>query len=76
VRECEEVATNAIFRAIAVTTNVTREDEVKAMVEETMSTFGRIDYAANIAGVRWSKISGSVLNHATRTDRGTGSEAF
>jgi len=53
LQECDKVATNPKFLAITVKTNVVNEGEVKEMVEETMSTFGRLDYATNIAGVRW-----------------------
>jgi len=52
LKECSRVATHPKFRAIAVKTDVTKEEEVKGMVEEAVGTFGRIDYAANIAGAR------------------------
>ena len=39
-------------RAIAVRCNVADEADVAAMVEQTVSTFGRLDAAANNAGVQ------------------------
>ncbi len=39
------------YRAIAVRCNVADEAEVTAMVEQTVSTFGRLDAAYNNAGV-------------------------
>lgn len=37
--------------AIFLKTDVAREDDVKAMVEKTVETFGRLDFAFNNAGV-------------------------
>jgi len=34
-----------------VHTDVSKEEDVKAMVQKAVDTFGRIDYAANVAGV-------------------------
>jgi len=52
LQECDKVATSPNFRAITIEIDVSKEDDVKGMVEETVSTFGRIDYAANIDRVR------------------------
>jgi NAD(P)-dependent dehydrogenase (short-subunit alcohol dehydrogenase family) len=38
-------------KAIFVKTDVSQEHEVKAMVEQTLATFGRLDYAFNNAGI-------------------------
>ena len=51
VQECKQLATNPKFQAIAVAVDVTKEEEVITMVRKAVETFGRIDYAANIAGV-------------------------
>jgi len=37
--------------AIFVTTDVSQERDVKAMIAQTLATFGRLDYAFNNAGV-------------------------
>lgn len=49
--ELEAVATNPDFRCITVTVNVADEASVRAMVAKAVEAFGRIDYAANIAGI-------------------------
>jgi NAD(P)-dependent dehydrogenase (short-subunit alcohol dehydrogenase family) len=38
-------------KAIFVKTDVSKESDVKAMVEQTLATFGRLDYAFNNAGI-------------------------
>jgi NAD(P)-dependent dehydrogenase (short-subunit alcohol dehydrogenase family) len=38
-------------KAIFVKTDVSQERDVKAMVEQTLATFGRLDYAFNNAGI-------------------------
>jgi NAD(P)-dependent dehydrogenase (short-subunit alcohol dehydrogenase family) len=38
-------------RALAVRCDVTRRDEVKAALEQTADTFGRLDFAFNNAGI-------------------------
>jgi NAD(P)-dependent dehydrogenase (short-subunit alcohol dehydrogenase family) len=38
-------------KAIFVKTDVSKERDVKAMVEQTLATFGRLDYAFNNAGI-------------------------
>ncbi|KAF8914526.1 short-chain dehydrogenase/reductase SDR [Mucidula mucida] len=50
------VATNPTFRTLTSHIDVTKEDQVVQMLKDTMKTFGRVDYAANIAGVSttWS----------------------
>lgn len=45
------MATNPEFKYHLSETDVTKEGGVVQMVQDTMKTFGRIDYAANIAGV-------------------------
>lgn len=45
------MATNPGFKSHISETDVTKEDQVVQMVQDTLKTFGRIDYAANIAGV-------------------------
>jgi len=50
--------------AIFVKTDVAVEAEVKALVEQTVATYGRLDVAFNNAGVEWS----GPLTEATEAD--------
>ena len=52
VRSAAEELVAASHKAIAVRCNVADEAEVAAMVEQTVSTFGRLDAAFNNAGVQ------------------------
>ena len=52
VRSAAEELVSAGHKAIAVGCNVADEAEVAAMVEQTVSTFGRLDAAYNNAGVQ------------------------
>src|SRR5437660_11847024 len=52
VREAAERLVVAGHKAIAIRSDVTDEAQVKAMVEQTVSTFGRLDAAFNNAGVQ------------------------
>ena len=52
VRSAAEELVSAGHKAIAVGCNVADETEVAAMVEQTVSTFGRLDAAYNNAGVQ------------------------
>ena len=52
VRSAAEELVAASHEAIAVRCNVADEAEVAAMVEQTVSTFGRLDAAFNNAGVQ------------------------
>jgi NAD(P)-dependent dehydrogenase (short-subunit alcohol dehydrogenase family) len=47
VRLVKEAGSDGIF----VRTNVANEDDVKSLVENTVKTYGRLDYAFNNAGV-------------------------
>lgn len=47
VKECESYG----VKAIKVKADVTKEDEVKSMVEETLEFFGKIDVLVNNAGI-------------------------
>jgi NAD(P)-dependent dehydrogenase (short-subunit alcohol dehydrogenase family) len=51
VEETARLAEGAGGRALALTCDVTKSDEVKAAVERTVQAFGRIDFAFNNAGV-------------------------
>lgn len=59
VQECKQASTNPKFQAIAVAVDVTKEEEVTTMVRKAVETFGRIDYAANVAGVSPLQLSRS-----------------
>lgn len=50
--EAKKVATNKDFEVVPVHTDVTNEESVRNMVETTVKSLGRIDYACNNAGVR------------------------
>src|SRR5438093_2312949 len=52
VRTATERLVAAGHKAIAVRCDVTHEDQVKTMVEQTVSAFGRLDAAFNNAGVQ------------------------
>src|SRR5438128_5387699 len=52
VREAAERLVGAGHKAIAIRSDVADEAQVKAMVEQTVSTFGRLDAAFNNAGVQ------------------------
>lgn len=52
VRKVSERLTEAGHKAIAIACDVTDEAQVKRMVEQTVSAFGRLDAAFNNAGVQ------------------------
>jgi NAD(P)-dependent dehydrogenase (short-subunit alcohol dehydrogenase family) len=52
VRSVAEELVSAGHKAIAIRCNVADEDDVAAMIEQTVSTFGRLDAAFNNAGVQ------------------------
>src|SRR5882757_8577771 len=52
VRTAAEKLTASGHKAIAVRCDVSDEAQVKAMVEQTVSTFGRLDAAFNNAGIQ------------------------
>ena len=51
VRETARMIEEAGGRALAVACDVTRSEDVKAALDETIETFGRLDVAFNNAGV-------------------------
>src|SRR5918995_2012284 len=55
VRETARMIEEAGGRALAVACDVTRSEDVKAALEETIKTFGRLDVAFNNAGVEQAK---------------------
>lgn len=50
-KELEDVATNPNFQCITVVVNVADEKSVQNMIAKVVAEFGRIDYAANVAGI-------------------------
>ncbi|KAK0206055.1 hypothetical protein DFS33DRAFT_553695 [Desarmillaria ectypa] len=50
-KDVSSVATNPELKTHTSEIDVTNEDQVVQIVQDTMKTFGRIDYAANIAGI-------------------------
>jgi len=52
VRSATEELVSAGYKAMAVRCDVANEDDVKAMIKQTVSTFGRLDAAFNNAGIQ------------------------
>jgi NAD(P)-dependent dehydrogenase (short-subunit alcohol dehydrogenase family) len=52
VRSAAESLTKQGYKALAIACDVSEDDQVKAMVEETVRTFGRLDVAYNNAGIQ------------------------
>ncbi|KAK0231379.1 short-chain dehydrogenase/reductase SDR [Armillaria fumosa] len=50
-KDAISAATNPNFRVFTSVVDATKEDQVIQMVNDTVKTFGRVDYAANVAGV-------------------------
>lgn len=50
-QETVDIIKKAGGEAIFVKTDITREQDVKAMVEKTVATYGHLDYAFNNAGI-------------------------
>lgn len=55
-KKCQEQATNKAFKVEVGFMDVRNEAEVDRIVGHAKETFGRIDYAANIAGVYLTQI--------------------
>lgn len=56
-QETARLVTEAGGRALAVRCDVTRAEDVKAALDKTIATFGRLDYAFNNAGVEQKKLT-------------------
>jgi len=52
LRAATDDLTNAGHQALAITCDVSSEDDVAAMVDTTVATFGRLDMAFNNAGIQ------------------------
>ena len=46
-----KLAKNSRFRAIAIEVDVTKPESIKAMIDQAIQEFGRIDYSIHSAGV-------------------------
>lgn len=55
-QEANNVASNPEFKSFASQLDLAKEDEVAKMLKTTLEEFGRVDYAANIAGVSFPMI--------------------
>src|SRR5215208_3418587 len=60
-RETARMIEESAGRALAVTCDVTRSEDVKAALEATIETFGRLDVAFNNAGVEQEKAATAEL---------------
>jgi NAD(P)-dependent dehydrogenase (short-subunit alcohol dehydrogenase family) len=49
--ECQAVATHPQFEGRVSSTDVTKEESVISLFQQTADAFGRIDYCVNSAGV-------------------------
>lgn len=49
--ECSKVASNPNFTCITIHLDVQQERSVNSMIELTVQTFNRLDYAVNCAGI-------------------------
>src|SRR5437660_9545752 len=56
-------------RAVAVRCDVTRAEDVKAALDKTVETFGRLDFAFNNAGVEQKKLAPTAELDAEEWDR-------
>jgi len=50
-QETADTLTKSGYHALAITTDITRPDSVNAMIEKTVSTFGRLDVLVNSAAL-------------------------
>jgi len=53
--ELQKIATNSSFQCITILVDVRDAASVKSMIDETVRTFGRLDYAVNCAGIGLKK---------------------
>lgn len=60
-RETARLVEELGARSLAVTCDVTRGDEVQEALEQTMTTFGRLDAAFNNAGIEQTKVAAADL---------------
>lgn len=65
--ESKAVAKNPSYDAISIAVNVTSQESVRQMVEQTVSRFGRIDYCVNSAGVSSTLGAASIAPASYRT---------
>ena len=57
VRQAHEEKGRSGAKHIVIQTDVSQEDQVKAMFDQTLSAFGRLDVLINNAGILWSSPS-------------------
>lgn len=50
-QEVEAAASNPSFKCITIKVDVSNEGSVREMIAKVVESFGRIDFAANIAGI-------------------------
>ncbi|KAK8067433.1 NAD(P)-binding protein [Apiospora saccharicola] len=49
--ECQDAATHPLFQATSVQIDISNEESVRGVFRQMVSTFGRIDYCVNCAGI-------------------------
>ncbi|KAE9372852.1 putative 3-oxoacyl-reductase FabG [Stipitochalara longipes BDJ] len=54
-KELETIATSPKFKCVAIQVDVQDEESIISMVKQTVTAFGRIDYAVNCAGIGMKK---------------------
>ena len=57
VRQAHEEKGRPDAKHVVIQTDVSQEDQVRAMFEKTLSAFGRLDILINNAGILWSSPS-------------------
>lgn len=63
VHASAETLTNAGLTAMAVVCDVSREDQVEAMVRKTMESYGRLDAAYNNAGMQTPQVPAADMSY-------------
>lgn len=63
IEGCKKVAVHPNFRILPFKVDVRTDRDVINMVETAVKEFGRLDYAANVAGISCSATSSSILGN-------------
>lgn len=63
VRAAAETLTNAGLTAMGISCDVSREDQVAAMIKKTVDTYGRLDAAYNNAGIQTPQVPAADMSY-------------